>query len=595
MKEEKMSDTAALAVPRSWSGAASARRMVALLCTAQLALFCAGPSPTAASEAADSGLMRLHLLWTNDLHGHIAPEPARFMNPAFPPPLGGAASAARYIKQVRAQADRDGEYTLLVDVGDMFQGTPIGNASEGTAVIDYFNAVGYQLAVPGNHDFDLGRENAERLAQMSEFPWVCANLVESATGEVVDWCTPTLMLTYDTVRIGVIGIITPSTGVMSFPEHIRGLEFLPMAETVARYRDELRGQGADLIFLAIHEGLPYDPQKGWAELVGATESETSEDEPGGYGANYSYGGMNLMQLANTVPGLDFAVGGHTHRGYPEPWIDPANHTMCFETYGNGSSLGHVTLLIDRATKTLVGYEVPQDRGTIVTLFEDEIWPDPEITELIRPWREQTEAELDRVVGYAATDLVRGDAGSNLVGNLVTDAMREYFDADFSFQNLGGLRANVVAGPITGRDVFAVLPFGNELLVVKMPGTMIRRIIERKLEGLSNGIVVSGAAVTYDRSRPDGDRIVALTIGGQPWAPERIYSAVCTNFLMEGNSGLDFLTAIPAADITPTQITTAEALTRYLELHSPVSPRIDDRWVEQEGRPQAEYLKVPYLP
>ncbi len=575
---------------------------VASLAAAVLLIIGTNPVPVAAPDsdtdtAADPDLLRLHLMWTNDLHGHIAPEPAKFMNPAFPPPLGGAASAARYIKQVRAQAARADEPTLLVDVGDMFQGTPIGKASKGTAVIDYFNAIGYELAVPGNHDFDLGRDNCERLARMSDFPWICANLVEEATGEVVDWCTPTLMLEYDTIRIGVIGIITPSTKVMSFPEHVRGLDFLPMDETIAQYRDELRAQGADLIFLAIHEGLPYDPKKGWEQIVGASESETSDEEQGTFGSAYggSGGDGGLMKLANEVPGLDFAVGGHTHRGYPEPWIDPANHTMCFETYGNGSSLGHVILLIDRRTKSLVGYEVPQDRGTIVTLFEDEIWPDPQIVELIRPWRELTEADLDQAVGQAATDLARGDAGTNLVGNLVTDAMRAYFDADFAFQNLGGLRANLSAGAITGRDVFAVLPFGNELVMVKMRGTMIRRIVERKLEGLSSGIVVSGVAVTFDKTRPDGDRVVALTVGGEPWDPDRVYTAVCTNFLMEGNSGLDFLTSIPAEDITLTQITTAESLLRELELHSPVRPRIDDRWIERVGQPQADYLKGPYLP
>ena len=143
-----------------------------------------------AADADDDGILRLHLMWTNDLHGHIAPEPARFMNPDFPPPLGGGASAAAYIKEVRARAEAAGEAVLLVDVGDMFQGTPIGTKTEGTAVIEYFNAIGYDFSVPGNHDFDLGRDNLERLVGLSEFPWICANLVEKETGELVDWCSP---------------------------------------------------------------------------------------------------------------------------------------------------------------------------------------------------------------------------------------------------------------------------------------------------------------------------------------------------------------------------------------------------------------------
>ncbi len=547
----------------------------------------------AVSAVADTEPRRLHLIWTNDIHGHIAPEPARFMNPEFPPPLGGAPSAAAYIKRVREEAAAAGEDVLLVDVGDIFQGTPIGSKTEGRAVIEYFNAIGYDFLVPGNHDFDLGRDVAEDLARRSDFPWVAANLIEEADGEVVDWCVPTLMLERAGVTIGVVGIITPGTAQMSFPENIEGLEFRAMAPTIAKYRDQLREQGADIIFLAIHEGLPYDPEQGWERIAGSgvTATEVEQGEQGYHAANYSGAGIpNLMELVNMVPGIDIAVGGHTHRGYQEPWIDPVNHTMCFETFGNGSSIGHAVLLVDAELGEVVGWERSHDRGTIITLFEDQLWPDAEIAEVIRPHQEAAEREMARVVGETAVPLTRGSAGANLVGNLVTDAMRERFDADFAFQNLGGLRADLPAGPITAGDVFSVLPFGNELVLVEMKGDMIRRVIERKLRGDSGGIVISGAEVTYDRTRPDYDRVVELTVAGEPWDPDRTYTAVFTNFLLEGNSGLDFLTTIPPDAVMPTQVRTAEALEWYLEQNSPVRPRIDDRWVENVGQPQAPYLQ-----
>jgi len=549
----------------------------------------------AAAAADDDDLLRLHLMWTNDLHGHIAPEPARFMNPEFPPPLGGAASAAGYIKQVRERAAAAGEAVLLVDVGDVFQGTPIGNKTEGRAVIDYFNAIGYDFLVPGNHDFDLGQDTARMLAERSDFPWVAANLVDAETGKVVPWCVPALMIHKQGVKIGVIGIITTGTAVMSFPEHIAGLEFLPMAPTIAKYRDILRDEGADLIFLAIHEGLPFDPTEGWRRIAAAEPTETEGELQGRYGANYSGGAPNLMELVNMVPGIDFAVGGHTHRGYPEPWIDPVNHTMCFETFGNGSSLGHAILLIDRQTRQLVGWEPSHDRGTIITLFEDQLWPDQEITDVIAPYLAETEREMGRVVGRAAVALTRGGAGSSLMGNLVADAMRERFDADFSFQNLGGVRADLPAGPITAGDVFGVLPFGNELVVVDMDGRMLRRVIERKVAGSSGGLYISGVRMEYDLGRPDYDRVVTLEIGGQPWQPDRIYKVVLTNFLLEGNSGLDFLTTIPPEAVMPTNVRTAEAFEWYVQREGEVRPRIDDRWVEVSGKPQAPYLQVDDLP
>lgn len=550
---------------------------------------------TVTGAGQDDGILRLHLMWTNDMHGHIAPEMAKFMNPEHPPPLGGGASAARYIKEVRANAAANGEEVLLIDVGDMFQGTPIGNKTQGTAVIEYYNAIGYELAVPGNHDFDMGRVNAERLAKLSNFPWICANLYEDSTGTYVDWVQPTLMLEYQGIKIGVLGIITPGTAKMSFPDNITGLEFRDMAETIPIYRDKLRAEGADLILLGIHEGLPYDAKKGWKKIAGENDGNEADDTQGSYGSNYSAGGMNLMELVNKVPGIDVAVGGHTHRGYHEPWIDPMNHTMCFESFGNGSSIGHAILLIDRETKSLIGYDKPHGQGTLITLFEDELWPDAEIAEVIRPYHEEAEAEMNRVIGKAAISMGRGDAGANLVANLVTDAMVEYFDADFSFQNGGGLRANIAAGDLTTRDIFSVLPFGNELDVVSMDGRMVRRIIERRIAGTKSGIHTGGAKIVIDTTRPDYDRVVSLEFNGEPWDPDRIYKVVVTNFLMEGNSSLGFLTTIPADKITPSGVTTAEAVESYIKRHSPVKPVIDDRWTEKVGTEQADYLKKPYLP
>ncbi|MHB8077837.1 MAG: bifunctional metallophosphatase/5'-nucleotidase [Candidatus Krumholzibacteriia bacterium] len=562
---------------------AAVRRGVLIAGLLALAVVLGGAAPRAGSP--DDGVLRIHLLWTNDVHGHIAPEGARFMSPNFPPPLGGAASAAAYIKRVREEAAAAGEQVLLVDVGDMFQGTPVGTKTQGTAVIDYFNHIGYDLAVPGNHDFDLGRQNTERLARLSKFPWLCANLVEKDTGKVVDWCRPTLMLERGGVKIGVIGIITPGTASMSFPANIKGLEFLPMPETVAKYRDELKAQGAQLIFLAIHEGLPFDAAEAWRKRVESAEEDALQPQRS-FG---SYGGMGLDGLVAQVSGIDFAVGGHTHRGYTEPWIDPVHHTICFESFGNGSSLGHAILEIDRRTGGLIGWRAPHDQGVLVSLFEDEIWPDEATTKVIQPWVEKTDAEMNRVVGRLAVNLPRGGAGNNLVGNLVTDAMREQFKADLAIQNLGGLRADMRAGDVTARDIFNVLPFGNELVVAKVPGELLLRMFERKVSTTSGGICVSGAQVVFNPDRPDGQRLCSLTIGGAPIEAGKIYTLVLTNYLMEGNSGLEMLTSVPEKDVEPTRLTDGEVLEAYLRQAGTVRPKLDDRWLEDKGCARAAYL------
>ena len=560
----------------------------ALLAVLALAAF------TGATAADDDGLVRLHLMWTNDIHGHIAPEAARFMNPAFPPPLGGGAAMMNYVEEVRAAAAAAGEPVLLLDAGDTFQGTPVGSKTKGDAVVEFFNTIRYDAIVPGNHDFDMGRENSARLARATDAPWICANIVEESTGEIVDWCQPTIVFEKAGLKIGLIGICTPATVHMAFPDNIRGLVFEPMAPTIERWRDELRADGCDIVGLLIHEGLPFDPDEGWNRIVNTqTEAEDTQNDAGGGYGYVQTGSMNLMELVNAVSGIDFAVGGHTHRGYEEPWIDPMNHTLCFESYGNGSSIGHVILKIDPRAGMIVGYDTPHDRGTLITLFEDELWPDETMTEALKPYIEMTEAEMGRVIGQAAVNLTRGGPNS-VMGNLVTDAMREYFDADFAFQNLGGLRADVPQGNITARDVFSVLPFGNELVVVTMKGSMLRRLVERKVQGDSGGICSSGARISFDTSLPDGNRCVEFLVRGEPLDHDKDYRVVCTSFLMEGNSGLDFLTTIPASRIELTQITTSESLEAYIRKHSPVRTKIDDRWVEKSGVDQAAYLRGPYL-
>ncbi len=567
------------------------RRLIILLAAA---VVVAAATPVPAGDDAD--LYRLNLLWTSDIHGHIAPEGARYMNPQFPPPMGGAASAMTYIESVREQARRSGEGVLLVDVGDIFQGTPVGNKTKGMAVIDYFNAAGFDFVVPGNHDFDMGRENCERLARASRMPWLCCNLRDEKTGEIVDWCRPTAMREFDGIRIGFIGAITPATKQMSFPANVAGLIFDPLVPTVSRYRDELRAQGADLIFLFVHEGLPRNIESAWQRLVSdaETDQEIQNTATPGYG-HVASGYVDMMELVHEVSGIDVAVGGHTHVGYNEPWIDPVTHTICFECYPNGSSVGHAVLLIDRRTRTLLGYRKTHDRGVLVNVFEDELWPDERMREVLAPSIEKAEAAMNTVIGEAASALTRGGPGENPVGNLVTDAMREYFDADFAFQNLGGLRADIPAGPITTRTIFSVLPFGNELVVVRMKGALIRRILERKLRGNSGGLCISGAKITFSRERPDWDRLCSVLIGDEPLDYDRTYRAVCTNYLIEGNSGLDFLAAIPDSLVELSQIKTSEAVERYVRRHSPLKPRIDDRWVEEPDCTQAPYLEGPYLP
>ncbi|MFA5729260.1 MAG: metallophosphoesterase, partial [Candidatus Neomarinimicrobiota bacterium] len=125
--------------------------------------------------------LKIVTIFTNDIHGGIDRSEASFINPDFPPMLGGGAVAGRYIYQKRQEAEKNGWGFLLIDAGDFYQGTPMGTLSEGEAVIEYMNAVGYDVLTVGNHDFDNGWKNLKKLSEMANFPFLASNLYRQST------------------------------------------------------------------------------------------------------------------------------------------------------------------------------------------------------------------------------------------------------------------------------------------------------------------------------------------------------------------------------------------------------------------------------
>ncbi len=532
----------------------------------------------AVGAADDDGLVRLSVIFTNDIHGGIDPTGATFMNPEFPPPLGGAASAVSYIERVRERAREEGGHVLVIDQGDIFQGTPVGNYRKGEAVIEYFNHVPIDLWTVGNHDFDEGLENLWHLIEMSEMPVLSANL-RWEDGTKVDLVEPYVIKEYDGIKVAIIGLTTTDTPQMAFPEHVKGVQFLPSIPTAEMYVDEVREKGADIVFVSGHMGIPYDPGVGYEEMLqeeeerGGTVREPLEE--GRWGAN-------AMEIAHAVPGIDVFFGGHIHKGFDKPWEEPSTHTLLFQTYGRGSGVGHVDILIDPETESVAGYDLPSIRGGLITLFEDEHWPDPETGAMVAGFVEEAEEGMDRVIGYAEVNLTRGGEGETRMGNLVCDAMREETDADFAFTNLGGIRDQISAGPITPRQVFRVLPFGNSLVVYEIDGRLLKEIIEYRISDDHHGVYMSGATIVYNKTRPDYDRITHFTVGGEQWRPDETYRVSTSDFLAAGNAGLYMLPGIPDDQTMRTSTTIMDAVVHYIERHTPIHVELDGRWTRDDN-------------
>jgi len=516
----------------------------------------------------------LDIMFSNDVHGGIDRYPATFMNPDFPPILGGGGSAATYIKGVRKLSKAGTRDNLLIDAGDFFQGHPVGTMSEGRAVITYMNMIGYDFLAIGNHEFDLGEDVLIKTLEMAEFPILSCNIVKKGTNELIDYVVPYKIIEKLGCRIGVIGVTTTDTEQMSFPDNIKNVDFLPAKEQVQKYVNIVREKDVNIVIVIEQMGLPYNPQPAYDARYSNPDKE-KEERRWGYDA---------QEIAHEVEGIDILFGGHMHKGFAKPWEDPDTHTMVLQGYAYGSSVGHVTIKIDKDTKTISGYESPAiNEGVLVTMFEDEFIPDEVIGDTILVMQEIAEEGMDEIIGEASMNITKFGTGTqNLIGNLVCEAMIDYTGADFSFMNLGGIRDELLSGPISYRNVFNVMPFDNQIALIEVDGRFLKEIIETRVSGSRHGLRTAGIKVVINRKRENFNRISELLIGGEPWQADKIYKVATSDFLLQGNAGLALLTKVPETQITRYEQGLRDVIVEYIRENSPVSAVIDDRWKRDDS-------------
>ncbi|HEY3296632.1 MAG TPA: bifunctional UDP-sugar hydrolase/5'-nucleotidase [bacterium] len=510
---------------------------------------------------------------SNDVHGGVDSSLATFMNPEFPPQLGGGASASTLISYMRQYCHTKGDGFLLLDTGDIFQGTLVGTKTKGDAVVRYMNEVGYDAWVLGNHEFDLSRVVPEKLMTEAEFTVLSANVYDTTNGVYTHFAKPYLIRDFGKLKIGIVGITTAGTVREAFKENIHNLFFAPEVPTLAAYRDTLRAKGCDIVIAACHFGLPFDRWEAYDDV------EKREKE--GWKSDYA---KNAMELVRRVPGIDILFAGDIHVGYQEPWVDPVNHTPCFQGYGRGTNLLAVEFEFDLTTKKLVGWKNFQDEGSLITLMSDRFPRNRQVATSIDTVAERVEKGFNDRIGEAIAPITRTGEGESLLGNLICDAMQWKMKGDIAITNKGGVRTDIPAGIITPHDVFDVLPFDNTLGTVMVSGKFMKDLLEAKVIYGGSGLYVSGMKVKVDRARPAGDRVVSLEIGGKPYQPDSTYRLVTTDYLLEGNSGMEKLAALRSQAAIESGVFMRDAVLEYIKEHSPIDPKLDGRWQTTGDKP-----------
>ncbi|HSP34500.1 MAG TPA: 5'-nucleotidase C-terminal domain-containing protein [Thermoanaerobaculia bacterium] len=485
---------------------------------------------------------------TTDVHGWFA---GHAQNNTLQ--YGGVALLSSYVKALRAEPD---SAVVLVDSGDLFQGTLESNYFEGEPVVRAYNDLGYAAAAVGNHEFDYGPVGPDSVARVpgedplgalkknaasAKFPFLSANMTEKATGQTPAWAKRYTMIDAGGARIGIIGLSTPDTPNVTLRANVLTLDFGdPVAATVAAAR-ELRAQGADAIVVIAHMG-------GRCTDVNDVHDVASCDPD-----------QEAVQFVQHLPAgtIDAYFAGHTHQQMREFF----NGVPVVQGLAYGRQFSTVDLYVDRDH-----HHVDAMRTAIRPLTDivptASTQPDPQLRAVLQPYLERVAAKRNEDVGItAAAPFRRGFGEESPLGDLLADALRAAAKSDMAFMNSGGIRTNLRAGKLVYGDLFEVSPFDNYLAVVGMTGAQIAEALRLTTNGERGIMQVSGLRYTYDaakdRDKPANDRsrLVSVTLpDGTPLDPAKVYTVAMPDFLATGGDGLLPVTsAIPADRIRFDQV------------------------------------------
>jgi 2',3'-cyclic-nucleotide 2'-phosphodiesterase (5'-nucleotidase family) len=362
--------------------------------------------------AALTGEVRtLTILHLNDLHAHTTPENGH----------GGFAYLATVIQHERANcAD-----CILLNAGDLVQGSPVSTIFHGEPIFQLANLLGFSAACLGNHDFDYGWAQAAAFTKMANYPIVTANLVDAA-GQLIT-PAPYVILHVNGLRVAVIGGMTESLHTLSTAKLLGEWHTIPLVETVRKYARELRGQ-SDLVVLLAH-------------ITGDEESA----------------------ILNSVPEIPVSVTGHIHSGMSEALSHDDRVLVRVKSYTE--ELGRLELKVDTEKKAPVSWtwkRIPVD---------SKVEPDPAMARQVKYWEDKVAAQVDRPLATSTRAFNKAE-----VKRLIEQAVREQTHSDFAWMNLGGIRDTLPQGQLLDRNIWNIMPFDNDVVIGTFKGRDLPKVV-----------------------------------------------------------------------------------------------------------------------
>jgi 2',3'-cyclic-nucleotide 2'-phosphodiesterase (5'-nucleotidase family) len=506
-------------------------------------LVSAVPNLAYAAAVLNPDTVCISILHTTDLHGHILPASDYDGNPD----RGGLARCVTQIRRWRRQNPN----SILIDIGDVYQGTDVGLRTRGELMIDLFNHLEYDAWVIGNHEFDWGIEPFERALERSTMPVLAANtsLEGKPAGEFSDAkhpfakIQPSMLREIAGIKLAIIGVTTPGMPFWFRPEFARGIDFQYPVEPVRRAIARVKSEGANAIVLTGHMGLK--PRSGGDDFANT-----------------------VMALTSEFPEAAVVIAGHTHQAIPSRLTNGALFTQADHF---GIHVGRVDLLFDRNSKKLLR------REAICELMDNRFHFDHVVISRAKSQLAESEAALAQPIGELAETLHAhsrpGEPSDveRLIGAAIMEGLLERnVPVDGVMHGVLDEKSDFIAGPKTVNDIWNILPYENYVVTAELSLDEIKIIMEEVNASHERhnllGLEVKTEGRGYDR------RIISVTLAdGRPLDRGKKKYIIAFNTFDSRSAGHRFmklrvLLETPAVNCTLHPVQTRDALIDYFRRH-----------------------------
>lgn len=445
-------------------------------------------------QTENNAVTTLTILQTADIHGQLLPHDELFWEDekiVFRK-LGGMAHMKTLFDEERA---KNPQGTLVIDGGDLIQGSAVAALSEGAAFAPIIKAMNYDLLIPGNWEVVYGMEKMLNVMKGYETPVIAANMYDEMTGETL--FPQYFIKEMNGIKLGFISYNDPEVPIRQNPSFSEGMRFDPIDENLELLINELKdNQNVDLLFLVTHIGI-----------------------------------SKQFDLSNNpvLSKVDYVLGNDTHERIRKPV--QGQHAKLTEPGAFASFVGKLTLKIKDGKIIEEDYELMEvdpakyaADETVAGIIEQEMSPYQE--------------EIDRVLGYTTTPLYRYFVVENPMDNFITDAARWKTGADISFSNGFRFSPPLSIGAdgkaaITKGYLWSMLPVNAEVKIGQATGEQIKNWLEQELHNVFaenpterfGGWLVrfSGMKLTFNAQAPKGQRVVSIMVGDEPIDMDRLYT------------------------------------------------------------------------